>query len=626
MPVPKTPPDSLCNQKQAWRPSLNSLLPGRPLQGPLSIPKPAPKDARRPSTNSLASATCNFTVRVEFDKDQGFGAKSGRLVGHGGEEVDMTDVFQRTNSMVLEDSNNSNISKMIPVKPDSAVATVWDVAASIFIMHDFVVMPLSSFQTAYEMVESPLRHLASIFWVLNVFVRFFIGYMDKYGHPVTSFSKVARRYVWTWLGFDVFLVVVDFLPFVLGGHSGKGVISVRTLLALRLIRLLRIARLVEVLKVARNWLAVHVRSAGLNVVLEIIKSMAVLMSFAHLFACGWYAVGTLRASNWVKSEGMEGETFWYRYCTSFSWAWIQFSGDVAIAPQNEAEQTYATVVQCVAFVFSVLVISNLTTVMTQVQMHDSQRKKQLQVLQCYLLDSNVSAVLATRVLDNAVFLLEEKKRNPPEHTVELLQEISTPLLKELRYSRHQPALTSHPFFMLYDTRNPFGMRNVCHSAMRDGMVSSGDIIFSPDEESLEPCLYFVTKGSLAYAADMWNGERLTHIKPGTCVNEAALWLSKWRQIGTLYGHEPCQMLVLDVTQAVAMMSQHRTKTFYPSVYARFFTEALNSAYVEEVTDIASDFMDVGALAENAFGKQGPETKSRRRRMSLRFRDTEESSP
>merc|ERR1719270_53830 len=115
--------------------------------------------------------------------------------------------------------------------------------------------------------------------------------------------------------------------------------------------------------------------------------------------------------------------------------------------------------------------------MTQLQMLTSQQSWQLSILRRYLTDNAVPRPLAARVHQNAQHALKEQKKNLPEDSVDLLKQISTPLMIEVHFEIRSNFLLEHPFFECYNEINPGGIRTVCHSAVSFMDMHAGDVLF-----------------------------------------------------------------------------------------------------------------------------------------------------
>merc|ERR1712150_228697 len=112
----------------------------------------------------------------------------------------------------------------------------------------------------------------------------------------------------------------------------------------------------------------------------------------------------------------------------------------------------------------------------------SHEERQLNTLQRFMRQNNISDKLSLRVQRNASHAITEQQRLMPEHDVELLRMVSDPLRVELHFEMYMPVLELHPFFREYVKRCPQVMRKVCHTSMSSLLVSAGDVIFNCGEK------------------------------------------------------------------------------------------------------------------------------------------------
>merc|ERR1712061_1992 len=111
-------------------------------------------------------------------------------------------------------------------------------------------------------------------------------------------------------------------------------------------------------------------------------------------------------------------------------------------------------------------------------------------------DNCVSSDLALKVKHNALQALEERERNAPESSIELLCLISEPLMMELHYSIYAKVLCIHPLFAAACTSSPAAIGRVCHEAVSVYTVLNDDIVFRDLKAPRKPQMLFVMTGTL----------------------------------------------------------------------------------------------------------------------------------
>jgi hypothetical protein len=130
------------------------------------------------------------------------------------------------------------------------------------------------------------------YFVVDIIANFRTAYYDtSSGHLIINPSKIARRYIRSWLIVDVLscmpVVYIDLI--VNGTETGsKAGTEVKLFKGLRLLRLAKMLRLARIKKSIER----HDDAVGpLMQSFQLIGVLALMCFTAHLFACLWYFVG-----------------------------------------------------------------------------------------------------------------------------------------------------------------------------------------------------------------------------------------------------------------------------------------------------------------------------------------------
>jgi len=286
-----------------------------------------------------------------------------------------------------------------------------------------------------------------------------------------------------------------------------------------------------------------------------------------------------------------------RYVESFHFVLALFVGEHVSLPANLAQKIFTVVVLIFAFVVSASFVGSLTTAMTRLQIIASQRSAQFAALNRYLSDCRISARLSMRVQRNARHALRERIRNTHESKVELLTLISEPLRSEIHYEVHSPMLMRHPFFFLYNRKNPAGIRQICHTTISTLYLSRGDVLFSEFEVPAAPKMFFVCSGRLAYSQGIVEHHK---VFAKQWLSEAALWTT-WAHRGLLQARVECRLLTMDAHRFINIMTTF--PTLHAAKYAELFVQHM--ADVEplgQLSDIGEDSERLRSLACEAFAE------------------------
>jgi len=388
---------------------------------------------------------------------------------------------------------------------------------------------------------------------------------------------IFKRYLKTWLALDTFIVVSDWMELIASGANGAGAFGKlsRSFRIVRVVRLLRLVRMREVME----QITERVQSEKLSFVISIFKLTAAIVSIAHIIACLWWGIGNSdNLESWVVQSKFENATLDIKYLVCLHWALSQFTGGMdEITPQSALERFYAVVIWIVAFNVAAIIVSTLTSSLTQLHIIGGARSRQLSMLRKYLKQNAISSNLALRMQRSAQHALSA---DLTADLIELLPVVSESLRAEMHFEMYSVALRNNPFFAWCITDSPQVMRRICHYAMTTLLLSNGDIVFTKGEAPSEPKAYMVMKGNLEY---LWAGQA-TQIFEKTWVAEACLWTSSWRHQGALTATNDAKLASLDVKtfHEIAQRFQDHA-TFDAKVYAMDFVTHINT--VEAVNDL-----------------------------------------
>merc|ERR1712176_686096 len=165
-----------------------------------------------------------------------------------------------------------------------------------------------------------------------------------------------------------------------------------------------------------------------------------------------------------------------------------------VTPKSLTEHAYAAFIFVGAYWTGNVIISNLTSHMTQIYLLGSQRQQKLNLMRRYLHQNGVSKTLTLRVQRNAQYTMKLRAKETPESAVGLENLVSTPLRIELHFEMYAPTLQVHTWFDKYAAECPQVVRKICHSAMSTCHVSTGDVLFHQGEPC--SCMCVCKKGSL----------------------------------------------------------------------------------------------------------------------------------
>jgi len=250
-----------------------------------------------------------------------------------------------------------------------------------------------------------------------------------------------------------------------------------------------------------------------------------------------------------------------------------------IRPHNTNERLFNIVVFLIAFVMAAVFISHLTSSMTQLNMMSSRQMLQLAALRRFLLENQVSDLLAVRIQRSAQNTLSQQLKHTPEAKVDMLAFVSGPLLVELHFELYAPIFVPHAFFSRYIVECPQVMKKVCHEAVSLSNYGIGDLIFHAGEKPASPVMYFMWSGEMDYESTTV----LCVVSVGQWLSEQALW-TEWRHRGTLIARTQCRMATLASKKFQEITCTFNHRNFDPKDYARRYVKKMNELK-DEMSDL-----------------------------------------
>lgn len=495
----------------------------------------------------------------------------------------------------------------IILSPNSRVAVMWDCITLIALVYDLVVIPIQAFSLPEWSIWHTMEMTATVIWTCDMCMSSIKGFEVR-GEIEMHPRKIARHYLRTWFGFDMSIVGVDWILFLL--ESGDAVDWLRFSRFRRILRLLRIARLVKVgARFLTQMNGAHSTSEGGLVTLRILGLMVVLVAINHFIACGWYAIGTLGPvdENWTVKTFEDGHhDFLYRYTTSFHWSVTQFTpASMEVYPRNAIERIYN--IHCIFFgllMFSSFV-SNMTSSMTHLTKLNVEKRQKRDILMSYMNSRKLSLQLRDTVI-SFLALKQARKRAHCEKDVLALTALPPGIMTRLRIEVHIPIVGKHPLFKQCTDEEPAMMYRLCQRALVERALVAGEELFRLGGSCKH--MYFIVSGDCKYVVGF--GEEGTHsVGADHWLCEACLWVA-WEHRGQLNSKTVCEITALDAAEFVTIMV--RSAAFveiqrYARMYAHHAERENEGA--DNVTDLWGQQLRVLDLVQKAFKLEVSQTET-----------------
>jgi len=481
------------------------------------------------------------------------------------------------------DQDNEVFIEVLPhskwiLNPDANLRIAWDLGSLFMVVYDMVMIPMAVFEMEDYKLLMFMDWTTRLFWTVDMGWSCCTGVVLPDGSVEYSRSAIVKRYLRSWFAMDFFIVGSDWSGvFLESGSMGFSKLA-RISRTARVVRLLRLVRMQEVI----TNITERIQSDRTILMLQIFKLFIFLIACCHYTACGWWAVGTnTDGQNWIEQYKYDDEDVGLQYLVSLHWSLSQFSGGLEeFGPTTTLERFYTIVVWTVSFISGFVMLSFLTSSLTQQYIIGGSGARQMATMKKYLQQNKIPKNLIKRLCRSAKHAISGDLQ--PD-SVDLLHVVSEPLKIEMHYQMYSRAIGAHPFFIDFMNEGNSVMRRVCHSCMGMLLLDAGDCLFRRGEEPAEGKMYFVFSGSFEYVDKYGESHTVTEKQ---WVSEPALW-TYWRHQGTLTANGDAKMAVLEAEPFQEVCEQYMRKAkgqgFNPKQYAAAFIEELNSR--EEWTDL-----------------------------------------
>jgi len=502
------------------------------------------------------------------------------------------------------------------ITPGSLKHVAFDLLSLLVVGYDILLIPLAAFNLEQSVFISSMMVLTTIFWSFDICLTFFIGYHEE-GIVELRPHKIMKRYIRNLFVLDVSLVLFDWLLII--GDSSENVFGLLRIVKFgrfaRVMRIFRLLRLMKVLPLIQDLVgSVHSHAA-----VDALKIVIMLVATAvanHFVACLWYALGTTNghSETWVEALlDKEGQTsMLYLYTTALHWSWTQFTpSSMEVVPRNANERIFAISVIVLALIVCSSFVSKITQVSAALRDRNAEMWLQQDRLAKYIADNRVSLELGNRIHSFArKHRSTVAKKRVHEKDISVILIMPETMRVELHCEVFSPVLMPHPFFQQWLDVDMHGVSNICHSAMSEISLSTGQELFTFGTKGAK--MYFLIGGEMTYCRGAGGGEGQA-LQEGDHICEMVLWIL-WVHRGFLSAKIKGEFVALDAELFGKCARQ--SAVFSPCrEYAKLYLERLVADVDEDnasMSDLWGSFDMKLDIAQQAFGSIRIEPKLTRR--------------
>ena len=459
--------------------------------------------------------------------------------------------------------------------PGSPFRAWWDTVGTLLLCYDLVTIPLRVFDVGESMFMMVMSWITQLYWNFDLLLSFITGYYDA-GVLILDLRKTAKSYATGWLVFDLAVVSIDWMIVALNARDDDKAGVARLSKTIRTLRFLRLARLGRMVKAGSmiESLREQFTSQMASLQYGVVKIILRLMLINHVIACLWYMMSTEEEGpNWVKENGLEGESTAYLYATSLHWTFSQLgAGQTSVEAVTLQERIFSVVVAFFCLIMFSTLVSSVSSMMANLQRMKDEEIEQFQSLRRFLAHNNIDADLSHRITRFLQYTFAAKNEvMSADERVPILSLLSKPLQAELQLQRHKDCLGQCAFFNSLLQHSSFHvvrvMRDVALNCMSHAVHASGDVIFVAG--AIASSCFFLASGAHSYTNTISTREVCN-----VWVAEMCLW-SPWVHVGDLVAMDLSRLVSMEVTSFCECVGKAVETREMASAYAAQYVAALN---------------------------------------------------
>lgn len=534
----------------------------------------------------------------------------------------------------LGDDHTISLKKFCVLHPSHGPRMCWDIFGILMLAHDLVMIPLGVFDKgtdgmggSYQAFTKRLEIFVIVFWSLDILVSFMTGYYSDEGFVELSHSKIAKKYMVSWLPLDLVIVSTDWVGIVLNSKSDVGYLRLGKTVS----RFMRILRLLRFMKINENFATMmqRVNSEFILTMVGVTKLLLGIVIVNHYIACGWYLLSQIVDLDitWSKKFLSENTAMGYAYATSLHWSLTQFTpASMEVHPTNKYERTYTIIVIIGAMVTFSSFVSSITGAMTHLRNVNAKQAEQEASIRRYFGINKISKDLASQVWQFRRLNKASSKKRMKEAEIPALKFLPRHVREQLRFEVYSPILQWHPLFAKYADVCPAAFWEICSYAISERQLLAGEELQELNDQV--NFMLFVCYGVLEYHTAEFEilqsarrtrrnkttfmpsssekklsapqkliltsvSEVISHTKPsskhdpakelrvvqGQWACEIALWSTMGRTAAPMLGGDHgCELVLLHADRFQNSVQKHRTGSEMMASYGGIFVRRFNNAH------------------------------------------------
>ena len=400
--------------------------------------------------------------------------------------------------------------------------------------------------------------ITDVMFGVDICLTFFSAYEENDATLVTNRTKIAKKYLKSWFLLDVLgCLPINYISLSSQDSTSTGDTYNRLFRLLRLPRLYRLIRVFRLMKMVRVFRSNSLVQRLLNTlkvnsgILRLLRFGATIVILVHVSGCFWYLLARLEDSGpdtWVARYGYSGASNIELYIMSIYYVFTTLTtvGFGDIAANTVSERVFAVILMGFGVGFYSYTISNLSTIMENIDLRSSHLKTRLSTLNDFSKDSNLPRNLKTRIRRHIVHDHEQNIYSWFSHD-SLLKDLPAALRTEISQYLHRDIVQKVIFFQDKDP----GFIAFVLPNLRNLAFKCGEVIFQQGEHADE--VYFLLEGRVGYKTAQ-GAVLLTYVQ-GSYFGEVDILENVSRAFTAQVSSKVAELLVLTKANLLKMMEE-----------------------------------------------------------------------
>eukprot|EP01038_Epipyxis_sp_PR26KG_P011621 gene11621-15561_t len=448
---------------------------------------------------------------------------------------------------ILEELSIQDMREMWLIHPRDEYKVCWDLLITLVIVITVLLLPVEIvFAKAQTQESKKFNIILTVFFLIDTALNFRTGYYDPVAHRMVMVPKmIALKYLKKWFIFDILACI----PF--GEFKWHGFESLKLLRVLRLLRLLRLVETVVFVRFIRKF----EDATGLSgKIFEILKIIFEVFLVAHLTACviwglshnfqsthHWYDKGVTIGTNpldetlfptdyqSIITEGFQNKVLSSQYLVTLylTFTTLTTVGYGDIVPTNTNERILILFVAIVGASTFGYIISNVSSLMDQVNMIKTQSNTKISVIFQYLKEKKCPKEFSNYIIDHFKQLYKDSSSSAFDQ-MEILARFPPNIRNQILFHQYKNKMAIICIFNYIDNQS------VClylFKLMDVAYFGPGDWVIKQHEESLG--VSFVVSGALRSYKRLSKTKNKNQHKSNSLKRKQSLFLGVLRETSVL---------------------------------------------------------------------------------------------